>query len=398
MRTKHHLLTKTHLLHFSILLLFVTGLFVLVAALPVQAADDQWHARYWNNRSLAGEPVLQQFEDTIDYDWGSGYPAPGINADEFSVKWTRDVEFPAGTYRFTATMDDGMRVWIDDELIIDSWNDSQVHTISADRYLTPGEHTIRVEYYEAGGDAEARFFWTPVGGVPATFNNWKGEYFNNPSLIPPVLYVRDDAAIDFDWGLDAPIEGFNYDNFSVRWSKDVDLNPGTYQFHVTVVDGVRLWVNDILVINEWHLQAEDEITKTVTVPGGSTPIVLEYYDARDNAVIKLDWTQVSGSGMGTSTTTSSSTATTTAAATPVAAPSGLSATMTGALYLNVRDEPSMDGTVVGNLSRNQTVEMTGYKSIGGYWIEIVLPGGQTGWVSSRYMTTGTPVTDLAVKR
>ncbi|MCB0027367.1 MAG: hypothetical protein KDE28_05635, partial [Anaerolineales bacterium] len=41
----------------------------------------------------------------------------------------------AATYRFTATMDDGLRVWVDGALVIDSWTDSQVHSLSADRSL-----------------------------------------------------------------------------------------------------------------------------------------------------------------------------------------------------------------------------------------------------------------------
>ncbi len=366
---------------------------MLATTTRTQAADADWHARYWNNRNLSGEPVLQRYEAAIDNDWGQGYPAPGIDADNFSAKWTRTVEFPAGTYRFVATTDDGMRVWVDEVLLIDAWFDSQEHTVSADRTLGPGDHFIRVEYYEAGGDAVAQFSWVPLGGTPVTFVNWKGEYFNNATLAAPALFLRDDPAINFDWGLTAPIAGFNADNFSVRWTRDLSLNPGTYRFSVMSDDGVRLWVNNTLVIDEWQKQADAQFAANVTLPGGSTPIKLEYFDARDQAVVRLDWAPASGTGIATTAPTTSAQP----ANAPVA-PSGLSATMTGALYLNVREAPSLEAAVIDTLSRGQTVQMTGYRSVGGYWIEIILPDGRTGWVSTRQMTPSVSVDNLPVKR
>lgn len=382
---------RGQLVCFSIALSLAILLLSLVVTVPARASDADWHARYWNNRSLAGEPVLQRYEPEIDNDWGDGYPAPGVNADGFSAKWTRNVELPAGTYRFFATTDDGMRVWVDEVLLIDSWNDSQVHTVTADRTLGPGNHLFRVEYYEAGGDAVAQFSWAPIGGAPATFTNWKGEYFNNPDLQAPALFVRDDEAINFDWGLSAPIAGFNADDFSVRWTRNLNLSPGTYRFSVLSDDGVRLWVNDVLVIDEWQKQADAQFTADVVVPGGSTPLKLEYFDARDRAEIKLGIAPLGAGAIAPTTSTS--------APQPSAArPRGFTATLTGAQYLFVRAEPSLDADVIGHLERGETVYMTGYRSVGGYWVEIELPTGETGWVSTRFMNTNASVPDLPVKR
>ena len=72
--------------------------------------------------------------------------------------------FPAGVYRFVATMDDGMRVWIDGLPIIDAWGASAEHTVSKDVPLAEGWHNIRVDYQERGGMAVARFNWSPVSG------------------------------------------------------------------------------------------------------------------------------------------------------------------------------------------------------------------------------------------
>ena len=86
------------------------------------AADSVWKAQYFNNKSLSGTPVLEREERDLNWDWGYGSPSSAVKFDDFSARWTRIVNFSAGNYRFSATMDDGMRVWVDDVLIVDSWN------------------------------------------------------------------------------------------------------------------------------------------------------------------------------------------------------------------------------------------------------------------------------------
>ncbi|HRO25503.1 MAG TPA: PA14 domain-containing protein, partial [Promineifilum sp.] len=110
------------------------ALFVLVLGgqRSAQAQDAQWLGEFWNNRDLNGPVVLTRWENSIDFNWFNGSPDPRINNDNFSARWTRTANFPAGTYRFYATMDDGMRVWIDNTLVIDSWTHSQEHTMTVD--------------------------------------------------------------------------------------------------------------------------------------------------------------------------------------------------------------------------------------------------------------------------
>ncbi len=83
-----------------------------------QHATPNWQATYWNNMSLSGPPALQRQEPALNYDWGSGSPAPSVNADGFSVLWQRYIDITPGTYRFTVTADDGIRVWVDGVLLI----------------------------------------------------------------------------------------------------------------------------------------------------------------------------------------------------------------------------------------------------------------------------------------
>ena len=81
-----------------------------------------------------------------------------------------------GEYTFIATSDDGMRVRVDGELVIDAWWDHSATRFSGTKSLTAGHHLVEVEYYEKSGLAVASLSWQ-AGPPPIT--DWKGEYFNN---------------------------------------------------------------------------------------------------------------------------------------------------------------------------------------------------------------------------
>jgi len=258
------------------------------------AANTSWSASYWNNKTLSGTPVLQQQENELNHDWGDGTPNALIDKDLFSARWTRTLNVAAGSYRFTATTDDGMRVWFDNVLIIDSWTDSQVHSLSADIYVGAGDHQLKVEYYEAGGKAVAKLSWTPIGGIaPIPIGNWKGEYFNNTTLSGSPVLTRDDAQINFDWGTGSPLWGtVAADQFSARWTRSVTLNPGKYRFTAVADDGVRVWVNGTLIIDQWHDANGATYTADIDLPGGAIPVQVEYYENQGGAKANVSWIQV----------------------------------------------------------------------------------------------------------
>ena len=281
---------------FLLLLGGMLALWLMPGAPGAAAADANWRARYFNNRNLSGEPIWRRDESKIDNDWGGGSPNPGLVADDnFSVRWTRTIDLAAGNYRFFATMDDGMRVWIDDQLIIDNWTDSQQHTVTADRYMSGGSHSFRVEYFEAGGMAVAKFSWQQIGGgAPTFFNNWRGEYFNNMNLSGAATVTRDDAAINFDWGTGSPAGGIPSDQFSARWTRTLDFAAGTYRFDVFSDDGVRLWVNNVLVIDQWRNQDNGRFSANVML-SGATNLRVEYFENGGRAAISVNWTPPGGS-------------------------------------------------------------------------------------------------------
>jgi len=149
--------------------LLLLALAVLAAILPPGAvrAAPPVRGEYFANRDLAGEPTLVRDDAAIDFNWGYGSPAPEIPRDDFSVRWTQQVSLATGgSYTFSATSDDGIRVKVDDALVIDRWRDQSPTTTTGSIDLAAGAHTVVVEYYERGGTAVARVRWS-LGTAPA---------------------------------------------------------------------------------------------------------------------------------------------------------------------------------------------------------------------------------------
>jgi hypothetical protein len=256
-----------------------------------QHSDPNWQASYWNNMALSGAPALQRAEPNLDHNWGLGSPGPGVQADRFSARWNRYLDLAPGTYRFTATSDDGLRVYLDGGLIIDEWTDHSAKTVSVDRPLGAGHHLVVVEYYENTVDAVARLTWAPLTRI----SNWRGEYFNNKNLHGAPDLVRDDPEINFRWRTGSPAPGLiGRDGFSVRWTRGLNLPAGSYRFSMTVDDGGRLWVNGHLLIDAWRDQAPSTYTGEIFLPGGGVPVRMEYYENSGGATAMLTWAKAGG--------------------------------------------------------------------------------------------------------
>ncbi|CAG7618146.1 Beta-glucosidase [Actinacidiphila bryophytorum] len=123
---------------------------------------------YFAGTTLSGTPALTRDDPDVDFDWGTGSPDPALPADGFSARWTGTVTSPAtAAYTFSATSDDGSRIYLDGTLIADNWGDHGVRTVkSAPVQLTAGDpHTLRVEYYENAGGASVTVGWS-APGVP----------------------------------------------------------------------------------------------------------------------------------------------------------------------------------------------------------------------------------------
>ena len=100
---------------------------------------------------------MTRSDNTVDFDWGEGSPGAEIPSDRFSARWTRTKAYAAGTYRFSVTGDDGIRILVDGTEVVNGWFYQAPTTYAADVELSAGEHTVVVEYFEHTGGAVARF-------------------------------------------------------------------------------------------------------------------------------------------------------------------------------------------------------------------------------------------------
>ncbi len=115
---------------------------------------------YFDNMSLSGKPVFTRIDPMVNFDFGTGSPAPGVPKDQFSVRWTGKI-IPPETMRFIGTSaDDGVRLYVDGKLVIDDWHEHAEMAHSAEVELKAGqEYEIELDYFDNTQGAVARLTW-----------------------------------------------------------------------------------------------------------------------------------------------------------------------------------------------------------------------------------------------
>ena len=246
-----------------------------------------WRGDYYNNRTLSGSPVLTRYDAAIDFDWGRGSPDAAVPADNFSVRWTRTLGFEAGTYRFYTSSDDGVRVYVDGQLVIDAWYDQkQPNRRSSDIALSARQYTVVVEYYEPGDLANIYAWWDRLD----TIKGWEGRYYDNRDFRGAPALIRDDAEINFDWGQGAPVNWMPSDNFAVQWTRTINFTPGLYRFNVRSDDGMRLWIDNInMHMDYWTPQDNVWRYQDWHYLSGLHTLRVEYFEAAGSARMQFWW-------------------------------------------------------------------------------------------------------------
>jgi beta-xylosidase len=129
---------------------------------------------------------------------------------------------------------------------------------------------------------------------PAGLRGLYGRYYNDKEFTDLRL-ARWDTKIKFNWQHLAPDLSMGADTFSVRWSGSVlPLHSETYTFHTETDDGVRLWVNGQLIIDQWVNQGPTEHPGTIALTAGRpVSIRMDYFDDGSNALANLSWSSPS---------------------------------------------------------------------------------------------------------
>ena len=266
-------------------------------------------AQYFDNKDLT-ELIVLQTDATVDFNWQRTSPHPAIHKDTFSVRWSGEIEaLYDETYTFYTQSDDGVRLWVNGELLIDQWHNQSTKEHNGTIALEAGQkYDIKLEYYENRGAANARLLWSsnsqikeiiptsqlystlPSPVEKGTGTGLTAQYFDNKDLTE-LIVLQTDATVDFNWQKNSPHPGIHKNTFSVRWTGQVQpLYNDTYTFYTQSDDGVRLWVNGELLIDQWRNQSTKEHNGTIALEAGQKyDIKLEYYENRGKANARLLW-------------------------------------------------------------------------------------------------------------
>ncbi|HWA73065.1 MAG TPA: glycoside hydrolase family 3 N-terminal domain-containing protein [Polyangiaceae bacterium] len=137
--------------------------------LRTPSGEPGLRAEYFANRTLSGTPALTRIDSKLDFEWESGSAAPGLPADDFSVRWTgKLIAKTSGQYLLSITGDDGYRLSLDGKRLLEDWTDHAPKARGLVTTLEAGHaYDLTLEYYEHGGGAALHFAYAFVGnGVP----------------------------------------------------------------------------------------------------------------------------------------------------------------------------------------------------------------------------------------
>ncbi len=239
---------------------------------PPPGAGNGLYGIYFNNKDLAGNPVLSRTDSTVNFDWGGGSPSGNVNTDLFSARWTGQV-LPqySEPYTFTVKGDDGVRLYVNNQLVVDRFVDQAPTETSGTIQLQAGQkYAIRLEYYESLGGAMVQLFWqspsqfkqiipqsqlfaqlpgqAPLGTIVSPVNNATynaGDTINySATAADPEDGVLPDSA--FSWSIIfhhdqhthpflGPIKGVKSGSFSPSTTSEPSANTW-YEVQLTVTD------------------------------------------------------------------------------------------------------------------------------------------------------------------
>ena len=145
---------------------------------------------YYSNqlKTFSGPATLIRTDANVNFNWGTGSPSPSISADNFTVRWTGSVQPQFNeTYTFYTTADDGVRLWVNGQLLVDNWVDQAATTKSGSITLKAQQlYNLRMEYYENGGNAVALLAWSSPSTTQAIIPKSQLYAFTNP---PPTVVL-----------------------------------------------------------------------------------------------------------------------------------------------------------------------------------------------------------------
>lgn len=264
-------------------------------------------AQYFGDMAMT-QLLMMRTDPTVNLNLSATQaPAAGLPTSRYSIRWTGQVEAQfSEAYTFSTMSDDGVRLFINGQKLIDDWNDHAPRQDSATLSLVAGQkYAIEVDYYQNAGGAVAQLLWSsphttkqlvPTSQLfPATAvgagSGLTGSYYKDTSL-GSLAQTRTDAQVNFTWAANtSPAAGVPGQNWSARWTGTVQpFYTGTYTFYTTSDDGVRLFVNGQTLVDNWTVHAPVENSGSITlVAGQKYAMQMDFFQAAGGAKAQLLW-------------------------------------------------------------------------------------------------------------
>jgi hypothetical protein len=259
-------------------------------------AKNGWAAEYYSDDQLTTKCLDSRLTSTYIFgNWGEKSPGGGCPADHFSARFSREIDFAGGDYTFLLDYDDGARLKIDGETVIDGWETPDQPYVT--RHIESGYHELEIEYREAVREAYLTALWWGPGfdlpREPRDSSRWYAQHWGNQVLWgEPVVTVNQGVGfLDHNWGDGSPTDTLPRDHFSSRFERRVHFDAGRWRFVLSGDDGVRLWVDDDLIVDEWQDQVST-FKSQVDLDEGEQELKLEHYENLGAALVRLSWEQV----------------------------------------------------------------------------------------------------------
>ncbi len=193
---------------------YLSSFLLVLSLVGVASGTEGLKGAYYHSAISADawqDLVLTRIDPTVNFDWGANSPDPSINPDGFMVRWTGTIEVPnSETYTFYIRTDDGAKLWLNNELIADTWTEAKkwqatqegIIEDSGGFTLTGGQpYEIILEYYERSGTAVCELSWSTSSltrqAIPSRYLSPKRPYPRHPD--PPDGGILRDVWVNLGW-------------------------------------------------------------------------------------------------------------------------------------------------------------------------------------------------------
>lgn len=236
-----------------------------------------WSIKYYNNLEQKGKPIYDE-NHRIKYNWKSGSPIRGINANNFSAVFEKEMHFTESSYRIAGQFDDAIAVYIDEEKIYDYQQGGRDY-VNKTFKVKPGKHKVKIIYKEYSGAASLYIHFIPS-------SKWGFEFYNNLNRSGfPALSMSE--KLDYNWRSGSPGTAVVKDNFTAKIYKTIDSKGGFYKIYGNVDDLIEVKINGKVALSI-NRPGNHSFEKVLQLPKGDIEIELAYTELTGGAKIKFD--------------------------------------------------------------------------------------------------------------